>query len=616
MAETLIDVLHDARAIDHKGYTFLDSALKPTEWTFKALSAEADRRARVFFSLGLKTGDRVAMVIPEGETFVLSFFGLVRAGMVPVPMYPPLALGQIDSYAENARRIMDAGKATALLTTKQVAPLLWGLLKTVPSLDQIIKAEDLEGKAAEAEQAKLDAVSVSPDDLCFLQFTSGSTASPKGVIVTHRNLIANAHAIMFDGLNSDKDTDKGVSWLPLYHDMGLIGFVIAPIQNEIPVVFIPTLRFIKSPRVWLDTIHKYRGTITFAPNFAFGLAAKRATDKQLAELDLSCLRVLGCGAEPINPALMRQFVETFAPVGFKEEALMPAYGMAEATLAISFDSLEAPIQCRTLDREQYETEKLAVLVDPDDAEAMKDGYELVSCGRTFPKHEVGIMHEDGSLLSEGQVGEIVVKGPSITTGYFENPEASENLLEGGWLHTGDLGFTLEGNLYISGRLKDVLIINGRNYHPQSVEWEIEQIDGVRKGNVVAFATDQDRGESFVIVAELRRDATDEAAITEAIRRRVQDVLGIVPDVVELLAAGRLPKTSSGKLQRAKTKQFYQKGLLHGAGSREMGSNATRLKLASHVAKGAVAKVQHSLGKSGQNARRWAQGLLGSKSDED
>lgn len=602
MPETLIEALRNAATVTERGYTFLDDALEPHEWSFKELHAETVRRGRYLRSLGLQKGDRLAMVIPEGEDFVLTFLGAIQAGVIPVPMYPPLALGKLDTYAETARRIAETSGAKILVTTKQISNILWSLVAKVPSLEDIHTVEKMTARLARLGNEtgpSLDDLTISGEDTCFLQFTSGSTSHPKGVIVTHANLMANSKAIMIDGLNSDGEKDKGVSWLPLYHDMGLIGFVIAPLLNTVPIVFIPTITFIKRPNSWMDTISKYRGTITFGPNFAIGLASKRATPKRVASMDLSSLRCLGCGAEPINSATMRVFIDTFAPAGFSENALMPAYGMAEATLAISFDDLSRPFKTLTIDREAYESLHKAVLP------AGEDVLQLVSCGKTFLDHEVRIMGDQGQFLSDGEVGEIVFSGPSITTGYFQNEDATRVALRNGWLHTGDLGFMTDGEVYISGRMKDLIILNGRNYHPQAIEWEVEQVDGVRLGNVVAFSTRGDETEQLVVVAETKlQDEEKRSALNDDLKKRVRDNLGLSASEIQLLPPGALPKTSSGKVQRARTKRMFENGSLGEAGNRTMGSTAARLALAKHLTSSAFARLSHEIGRPARSARRW------------
>lgn len=302
MVETLNDARDAASSITHKGYTFLDSDLNPTDWSFADVCKEAKRIGASLQAMGLAKGDRVALVLNSPEDFVLTFLGTISAGLMPVPLYPPLALGRIDNYIERATGILRVSGSSAVITTRDFIPVLEPLLARVPDLNKLINADLL--RQPNTAASLVEAV-LRPDEPCFLQFTSGSTSAPRGVVVTHQNLIANARAII-ETLEIKPDRDKAISWLPLYHDMGLIGFVISTLVAQIPAVFIPTIAFVKHPSVWMQTVHQYRGTITFGPNFAFDLATKRAPKKSKFELDLSCLRVLGCGAEPINPRTMEK----------------------------------------------------------------------------------------------------------------------------------------------------------------------------------------------------------------------------------------------------------------------------------------------------------------------
>lgn len=581
---TFLDALLRAAEVTSRGFTFLSSDLEESAYSFAELVAEARKRGRHLQRLGLKKGDRLAMVIPESEDFVLTFLGAVTVGVVPVPMYPPLALGKLDGYMETAERILSTARARILVTTKKVSPILWSLAGKAKGLEDIITVDRL------AEPAPFDGepVSVSPSDPCFLQFTSGSTSDPKGVVVTHGSLIHNARAIMFDGLKSTPETDKGVSWLPLYHDMGLIGFVLSPIVAHVPCVFIQTMSFVKRPTVWMDMVSKYKGTITFAPNFAFALAAKYAARNNKDGFDLSRLRVVGCGAEPIHAATLKKFSEAFAPAGLSPNAIMPCYGMAEATLAMSFDPLDRGYSTLTIDRETYENDHVARPAEGDAAKV-----ELVACGSTFPGHKLAIMDTDGKLVPDGHVGEIVFAGPSVANGYFENPEATRAAIKDGWLHTGDLGFLRDGVVFVSGRMKDLIILNGRNYHPQAIEWEVEKVGGIRKGNVVAFAVRGEDTEKLVIVAEARKDAGPE--LPEQVKDAVKNALGLSVHEVLVVPPGGLPKTSSGKLQRRKTRSGYESGEL-GRENRTLGSSATKATVARHLTKSMMAKLRHRVGR--------------------
>ena len=589
MADTLTDALRSAATVTRKGYTFLDGNLAPRAWSFAQMAAEAERRARHFQYLGLRKGDRVGMVVPDGEDFVLTFFGAIRAGLVPVPMYPPLALNRIDAYVQSAERILKTAGAQLLVTNQTIGNLIWSLVGRVPSLQDVLTVERLR-RLDEASLAPFEDPELEDEDVCFLQFTSGSTSAPKGVQVTHASLMANARAIMRDGVGVDADADHGVSWLPLYHDMGLIGFVVSPLFAQIQITFIPTELFVKRPNVWMKTVDEVRGTITFAPNFAFGLAAKRAARAKVEEMDLSCLRVVGCGAEPINPRTLDAFIDAFAPARLNPAAVMPAYGMAEATLAITFDGLGARFRTLRIDRSRYEAESRAFPASEELSH--EECLELVDCGAPFPEHKVGIMDDDGALLSEGYVGEVVLKGPSNARGYHDDEEATSDLFRSGWLHTGDLGFMKNGRLFISGRKKDLIILNGRNYYPQSIEWELENVDGIRKGNVVAFGLQGERTEELVVVAETRAEDLD--ALRQAVRKHLTDTLSLRPRDIVLLGPGSLPKTSSGKLQRRRAKALYEQDELGRQGNRTIGSAASRWALAKHVASSTATRLVRSV----------------------
>jgi fatty-acyl-CoA synthase len=569
MEETLLAARDAAMSITHKGYTFFDHTLTPSNWSFDKAFKEAKRIGAHLQAKGLSKGDRLALVLNTPENFVLSFLGAISAGIMPVPLYPPLALGRMDNYMDRAAGILRVSGAKALLTTKEFMSVFQPVTSRTSTLQNLLDIDLLRKASCDPiirEQAAL------PNDPCFLQFTSGSTSAPRGVIVTHRNLIANAQAII-DSLEIKSDSDIAVSWLPLYHDMGLIGFVIATLVAQIPVVFIPTLSFVKHPGVWMDTIHKYRATITFGPNFAFDLATKRAPKTSRTNLDLSCLRVLGCGAEPINPKTMENFLETFSPWGLKANALIPCYGMAEATLAIAFDSTNRPAQKLVIDRQAYESENIArPLGNNGNSQDPKKRLELVSCGHAIPGHEISILDENGRTLPEGKVGEIAFKGPSVTPGYFQNPEASSRLLKSGWLHTGDLGFILNGELYISGRQKDLIIINGRNYPPQAIEWIVEEVPGIRKGSVVAFSIKGESTEKLIVIAETI--ISDTAELSTAITTQVRSAFGLIVDKVVLVGRGAIPKTSSGKLQRRHTKALFEDGLLR-IPQQELETNTTK-----------------------------------------
>jgi fatty-acyl-CoA synthase len=544
---TFIDVLRDNAVHADRSVTFVRASGGERVVTFPELWLEARRRAHALLSLGVKRGDRVALVLPEPDEFVLTFIGALTAGIVAVPIYPPATLAKMEAYGDTVRHVLAASGARVLVTSDALRPLieehLAGDGSRVVLEREVREAPGFEGQAPEP---------VSLEDLAFLQFTSGSTSRPKGVMVTHRNLSVNSHAIMFDGLQSTPD-DRGVSWLPLYHDMGLIGFVIAPLYALVQVMFLPTMAFIRRPSLWLDAIHRFRGTITFAPNFAYALATRAVTESQAKNWDLSCMRALGCGAEPIQPDVLRAFLDRFAKQGLRPESILPSYGMAEATLAITFSDLKSTLITDHVDLDAMRAGKAKRATD--DGAAM----ELVSCGKPFPGHEIAIVSPDGRHLGEREVGEIWLRGPSVTAGYFGNPEATEETFGGGWLRTGDLGYRANGELYICGRAKDLIILNGKNYYPQDIERIVSRIDGVRDGQCVAFSRlDATGGEIAVVVAESRKQT---AGIADAIIAAVRSELGLTIGEVCFIKRGTLPKTSSGKVRRRECLRRLEAGQL-------------------------------------------------------
>jgi fatty-acyl-CoA synthase len=555
---TFVHALETIPRREGRGFTFIGADRKRRSYSYEELWQEANRRAAHLHAMGLKKGDRVALVIAEGHEFVLTFFGATVAGVVPVPIFPRATFKAIDAYVDILAHIVEAAKARVLVTMAGTKPFVDKLIERNVGLEKVVTCEEaFAGSAPSFTRPEID-----PEDVCFLQFTSGSTSRPKGVVVKHKNLVANAQAFLGpSGLNR-VDADVGVSWLPLFHDMGLIGFILGTIVCDIPVVILPTATFARMPRIWLDTIHEFRGTITYAPNFAYQLVSKRVKDSDLARLDLSCIRVAGCGAEPIRASALSEFAARLRPAGFDgDRTYLPSYGMAESTLAITFHDLGTP-----------------VVVDRVDPAAMKQGraepsaaegaLEIVGCGKPFPGHELAIVNDAGEPLGERQVGEIKVRGPSVTEGYFENEEATNAVWKNGWLHTGDLGYIAGGNVFICGRKKDLLIINGANHYPQDIEWVIGDLEGVRRGNVVAFSVDRPAGEELVIVAE--GNSSDAARLTQAIVTAVGERFGLNPYRVEIVPVGTLPKTSSGKAQRSKAKLMFEEGTLerHGAGGED------------------------------------------------
>ncbi len=583
---TVVHALKRLATVTDYGHTFYDNRAQKTFLPFASLHAAAELRAKKLLAYGLKKGDRVGMVLAQPQDFVISFLGCLYAGLVPVPMYPPLSFGKLDAWADGALVILQDAEASLLLTDAQLQGVLWQVVPKVKSLKDLLTVEKLDQKAP-IPTALPEPL---PEDLCFLQYTSGSTSTPKGVMVTHDALISNAWVIATEGMALEPWVDTAVSWLPLYHDMGLIGFVITPMVRGAQAAFIPTLLFVKRPNIWMQVMTELKAQHSFGPNFAYALAARKATEADLAKWDLSNVKVMGCGAEPIHADTMKLFEDVMSKAGLKRGSVMPAYGMAEATLAMSFHPRGAPLLVKTLDGEEFRA--TGRVTPPKDDEVVLG---FVSCGKPFSGHGLAAMDADGNLLPEDQEGELAFRGPSVTAGYWKKPEATEECFRAdGWLRTGDLGFVHNGDVYITGRCKDLIILNGRNHHPTSIEWAVAEVDGVRKGNVVAFSVPGEESEVLVVVAETRPEPPADTA--ERIVAAVAEQLSLKVSDVVLLGAGQLPKTSSGKLQRRKTREQYLSDTLGSQGDRTLGSSGEKLTVARHVARSLWGRAAHTAGK--------------------
>jgi len=544
-----------AETCSRRYFVFQDNQGQETAYSFGEIGGETARRAAGLQALGLKKGSRAALIIPEPEEFVLTFLASIRAGIVPVPIFPPPQLGLPNGYATQVARVLQSSQAEALVISAQLGGLRGSLETDAPRVRVYVTPREL--------RVDRDPIfpAIAPEDVAFLQYTSGSTMEPRGVKVTHRSLIVNVNAIVHSGLAVDPDRDKGITWLPLYHDMGLVGFVLAPAAYGIPVVFLPTSRFIRNPAVWLDAIHRHRGTISFAPNFAYALAARKAKPTDLERWDLSCVKALGCGAEPIRAETITEFTRVFARCGLDAGAVLPAYGLAESTLAVTMKRAGEPLRLRQVDAHRFRCDGAA---EPADTAASGMVVEHVSCGRAFPGHEIAIVDASGNRLPEGREGEIWVRGPSVTAGYVGSGGDGVHFRSDGWLCTGDLGYLFDDELYVTGRLKEVIILNGRNLHPYSIEWAVSEVEGVRSGRVVAFGRSADSSEELVVVAETR--TAPSVRLLTAISVAVQNAVCTSPAEVVCVRPGSLPQTSSGKLKRYEVRRRYEENRLTGHGS--------------------------------------------------
>jgi fatty-acyl-CoA synthase len=558
-ARTVVQAIEDAASSTTTGYRFIEESSDAEPFfTHGGIERASARYGGALQALGAKKGDRVALILPDNADFVFAFLGAIRAGAIPVPIYPPAGLGKLSGYLENTLHIVAKSGAKLLLTNVEIKRMLGVIQAHAPELQKVVAVENIRPLREE-----LRPVQVTLDDTCFLQFTSGSTSRPKGVVLTHRNLAENVHAIMDLGLTVRNSVDVGVSWLPLYHDMGLIGFVIAPLYHVNSITFLPPLLFLKRPVRWLQALSRYRGSISFGPNFAYALCVKRIKESEMEGLDLSHWRVAGCGAEPIRAENLLSFADKFASVGFSEKAFVCCYGMAESTLAISFSNLGSGVVTDTVEGATLWSRGRA-----EPTAAGENAARIVQCGAAFEQHEVRAFALDDTAserpLGDREVGELRLRGPSVMPGYFNDPDLTREAFAGGWLKTGDLGYLADGKVHICGRSKEVIIVNGRNYYPQDLEWEAAKVEGVRKGNVIAFGTmkpQNDRERVIIAFETALSDASARETLKGEVRRVVQQSLGLTVDDVVPLASGVLPKTSSGKLQRAKTRELYEVGAL-------------------------------------------------------
>jgi fatty-acyl-CoA synthase len=538
--------------------------------TFGELYAAAQKCAEELARRGVPPDGRVSLMLPTSRQFFVCFAGILLAGAVPVPIYPPFRADRIEEYAGRQSAILSNAGVCLLLTFRR-AEAVAKLLK--PRVKSLLEVADAEKLLEAAEKAPPPAPGALPaflsgsrirkgSDLALLQYTSGSTGDPKGVMLTHANLLANMRVIA-QGLEMSPQ-DVGISWLPLYHDMGLIGAWLTLLLHGVPLVVMSPLAFLTRPERWLQAMSKNKGTITAAPNFAYELCVRKISDKAMEGVDLSSMRIVMNGAEPVNPETLERFANRFGKYGYRREAMMPVYGLAEASLGVTFPPLNRGPLVERVEREAFTSQGRAVAAKPGDAGAIA----FVSSGRSFPGHEVMIVDENGNEVEERTEGFLWFRGPSSTSGYFENPEATDKLLPRGraeregeyaWVNSGDRAFQANGEIFITGRVKDIIIKGGRNLYPHEVEELASRAEGTRKGCVVAFGLkDKESGtEKLVVVAESRAEGAEKKrALVAAINDEITRGLGIPPDRVELISPGSIPKTSSGKLRRDETKQLY------------------------------------------------------------
>jgi acyl carrier protein len=551
-AQTLVEALayHVERQPDRLT-VFLYEDQAEIQLSYRAIWEGAARYALRLTEAGLAPGQTVAIMLPTSRDYIFCFYGTLLAGGIPVPLYPPARLTTIEDHMTRHVGILKSCGAALMVTVPEAKPLAWLLRAQVESLRAVLVPADFAGDARDFAPVR-----GTGGQIAFLQYTSGSTGQPKGVILTNANLLANVRA-MGRAVRAGSE-DVFVSWLPLYHDMGLIGGCFATMVLGFPVVLMSPLAFLSRPSSWMRAIHRHGGTISGGPNFSYELCLRRIQDHDLEGVDLSSWRFAFNGAEPVSPETLSAFEERFSKYGFRKNVLSPVYGLAEASVGLAFTPPGEPWKVDLLDRERLASDGEAVPARAGDAAPLK----IVACGRVLADHDLRVVDAAGLELPDRSEGQLQFKGASATSGYYRNPEATRGLFDGAWVNTGDRAYLDEGTLYITGREKDVIIRGGRNISPYELEEAVGDLEGVRRGCVAVFGSmDHASGtERIVVLAETRSEDT---TLHQGLKRRINDLalslLGGPVDDIVLAPPHTVPKTSSGKIRRVAARDYYERG---------------------------------------------------------
>lgn len=554
-AETLLDVL-DWHLRDHAERVVIDylSDERQQSITYRELAGGADAIAAGLVRAGLRPRESVALMLPTSPEYFYAFFGVLRAGGVPVPIYPPARPSQLEEHVVRHTGVLDNAQAALLITVPE-AMLVGNLLRArVPNLRQVVTPLGL--VPTDMATAATAVPATRPDDTAFIQYTSGSTGNPKGVMLTHANLLSNIRA-MADAVQASP-RDVFVSWLPLYHDLGLIGAFLGTLYVGCRLVVMSPLAFLAKPERWLWAIHRFRGTLSAAPNFAYELCLKEIDDQALEGIDLSCWRVAINGAEAVSPETVVRFVQRFRRFGLRPEAMMPAYGLAESSVALLLPPLDRGVRIDRIRRAEFSRTGRAVPAAADDPTALR----FVACGRPLAGHAIRVVDDAGQELGERIDGRLEFKGPSSTPGYFRNAAETARLFHDGWVDTGDRAYLVEGEAFLTGRVKDIVIRGGRHFYPDEIEQAVSAVDGVRPTCVAVFGTpDPHSGtERLIVMAEVRDgDAAAAEKLRMAISGAVLAAIGEPADEIVLAPPDSVLKTSSGKVRRSACRAAYEEG---------------------------------------------------------
>ena len=551
-AQTLVEALeYHVERQPERLTVFLYEDQKEHRLAYQDLWDGAMRYAARLADHGVGPGQTVAIMLPTSQEYLFCFYGVLLAGGIPVPLYPPARLATIEDHMTRHVGVLKSARASVMVTIPEAKPLAWLLRAQVESLRAVMVPADFTGDAS-----GFAPVRGRSGHIAFLQYTSGSTGNPKGVVLTHANLLANVRA-MAKGARATTE-DVFVSWLPLYHDMGLIGGCFATMYCGFPVVLMSPLAFLSHPASWLRAVHRHRGTISGGPNFSYELCLRRIPEQDLEGVDLSSWRFAFNGAEPVSPETLTAFRERFSRWNLRTNSLSPVYGLAEASVGLAFTPPGEPWQVDHLDRDLFARTGQAVAARAGDPAPLR----IVGCGRVLPDHEMRVVDAAGLELPDCHEGQLQFRGPSATTGYYRNPEATKGLFSGEWINTGDRAYLSQGVLYLTGREKDIIIRGGRNISPYELEEAIGSLPRIRRGCVAVFGVMDPASatERVVVLAETRQPDT---ALDEELRHRINELavslIGSPVDDIVLAPPHTVPKTSSGKIRRVAAREYYERG---------------------------------------------------------